>query len=622
MKIEFVDDAGLKIGELEPLTVPVISEELNAGYTTGFTISGEDRNQPGGWFRYAKIDGQLFRVYGKDPSRSVGQEEIGLHYEHISYGLIEKKDYTEEYEDTAAGMIAGMFQGITGFYPGTIAVTEVKYYKPSDNSIRKRLIDIANLFGLELIWDNRVFHMVERRGADNGFIARVGDNVISHDGDASLDRAENNLYTEGYSVDVIGDVALGDTVTLIDEGLGINYTNRVVSLEYAINKPEIKKIRVGRPQRDYTDYVKPEEEAEEEDLEKYDWLREFKIGDKDCLALPGVDITEAYRKSIKDETALNVQAKVFVSDIKTLKGLQLIKSQEFQRFRFTVIEDGVIIPDSEFDTIGSRFFPQKDFSELLIIMTKDQFVDKPRIDQDMKVYGVKFAIDVALPDEMGTLEDYLAELKMGTENILFTAQADITDQIRKALRHGSPMPSPSATIYAPDLETLEGLIAQKTNAKKGHHVTVFEDGVRLSDAELNGKFPKRECSEITAVVSDKPYDELTFADDFKGYGARVCVDPSLEQPGVSGDYVMEFVTAPYSAGAVYEFSKPYPSVVSALAGYMGSTGGDDLYCEPLKNAEGLFFGLALHTQYSVSPGAEVTIQAICSMKAEGGGSLV
>lgn len=611
--IEYYNAAGSKIGELYPTSLPSVKEELNAGYTTSIEILAQDIAKIGGWFSRAKIGGQLFVMSGRSPSRGVGVESMSLNLEHVSYELNGQKDATADYEGNADYMVRSILKAQTGFSVGRVDPTSIKYYKPSHDGVRKRLIDVANLFDLELQWDNTTVNLI-KRDRKPGIVIEEGKNLIEFSGNHTIDRENGNALEEGYDVETIADVQLGDTVTVRSARLGIDYTNRITSIEFMPDKPLVKKIRVGQKERDLTDYIK--------DQDRWlgiDWLREFKVGKKDCLSIPGLDVTESYRKHVKDGSVLKVEAKVFVSDIKTLKGLKLLKVKDFEQMYINIFEDGRRYTEADITHMGSKFYPDKEFGELVIVMTREDFTEKPNLDLDMKVYAVKFAIDEKLPDETDTLEDYLSELKVGGKDILFTPGTDMTTDYKKALRHNSLKPLPKSTLFVPNLEALKGLIAKKTNAKKGHHVAAFEDGRRLTDAEMrDGKFPKKECSDITAVVSDKPYDELTYADDFKAYGAKVCVDPTAEpepEPGdtpVSGNMVMEYINAPYQARTVYEFSRPYPEVVSILAGYIGMIGGDDLYCEPVLDAANRqFIGVKLHTPYSVPAGAKITIQAIC-----------
>lgn len=76
--------------------------------------------------------------------------KVTIDCEHVSYALIKEDDETEEYDDTAVGMMASLLNG-TRFSVGTVMTTSSKYYKPSSTSIRGRLFDIANLFGGELV---------------------------------------------------------------------------------------------------------------------------------------------------------------------------------------------------------------------------------------------------------------------------------------------------------------------------------------------------------------------------------------------------------------------------------------------------------------------------------------
>ncbi|SOC12785.1 hypothetical protein SAMN05880501_10751 [Ureibacillus xyleni] len=302
-------------GTIENVLNPLVSEQINGGYTFKFdTIyDATTKNLMG---NVVEVDGDYFQVFRI--SRNLSRHYT-VNCEHVSYRLNNAyNSELTEFEDTARGMIESMLAPLGDWFTiGTIAETEIKYYKAGENdSIRKRIIDVANLFGLEIIWHKFTISLVAKRGNNLGMSTnvefKVGENLIDIREEYDLTVVDENegYPIPSYEVDIV-DLAhlegyenlvgakIGDDVHVYANVLDLDFYSRIIYIEYDPFQKANVHVNIGRVPRDITDYLKEDEEKEElDELNRY--LESFKIGDVECLELAS-DETEQALKFLKGE---------------------------------------------------------------------------------------------------------------------------------------------------------------------------------------------------------------------------------------------------------------------------------------------------------------------------------
>lgn len=266
--IELVDRQSLiKIKDIEIVNDPTLNEEINAAYTFEFEAHYKAKSD----FHsnvLVKVEGQYFQIVRVVKSRQ-NSLSLSVQCEHVSYELIDDEDVAEEYEDSAQGMLNSILLG-TRFNLGNCMWTDFQYYKPSTPEVRQRLIDIAHLFGGELIFDNFTVHLVPQRGSNKELKVELGVNLLGV--------TEEINYVEGttaYEIDLVdlaevsgyeldfSSAEIGDTIEIIDSELGIHTSERILSIQRNPFKPQLPTLTVGDYIRDFTEYIKEEEEEKE-----------------------------------------------------------------------------------------------------------------------------------------------------------------------------------------------------------------------------------------------------------------------------------------------------------------------------------------------------------------------
>lgn len=207
-----------------------------------------------------EVDGDYFNISRivKDRSNIVTME---LECEHFSYSLIgnddEEATETLMYNTTPREVAEELLIG-TGFVVGEVHYSHVIDYQSSAESVRDKLINLADMFYGELLFHKNTVNILGARGKDRGLVFSIGKNVkgIKEEYDT-----RGKMPRRAYEIDVIdlsnlpnyeewNKVNLGDHVTIIDELLGINIKLRVVSYERNPFKKVNPKIQIGQIIRD------------------------------------------------------------------------------------------------------------------------------------------------------------------------------------------------------------------------------------------------------------------------------------------------------------------------------------------------------------------------------------
>ena len=239
----------------------LIREIINGEYTLSFKGSIEELKTV---YLYdenniLEIDNDYFRpVKIVDERTSNGMTYISCQAEHISYDLLNTKfyDFKHIYKDINTVMLACL-QG-TGFtYQGSDITLKTNIQYEQETNAKAITIAIANDWKGELRYFQKQISVPKRRGQDRGVHFRLGKNLKSVR--RTIDRKERDEQGNpkiSYEVDIIdlreqpdyGELEyfeLGDTITVIDELLGIEVKARIVEWEYNPLHKENTRVKLG-----------------------------------------------------------------------------------------------------------------------------------------------------------------------------------------------------------------------------------------------------------------------------------------------------------------------------------------------------------------------------------------
>jgi hypothetical protein len=224
-----------------------ISRRINAEYTFSFEVYEKalktEYLQIG---NSVKISGQMFDIRYFEQNHDLdGEVRYAVDCEHVFYRL--SKDDTETYyfEGTPAQILGNILTG-TEFFAGTVDFTTSLQFIVNEAATKMGLvIALANHLGGEIEFSNDGFtiNILDSIGANNGFEARFGKNLkgISKIIDGTKDPIQNS-----YTVDILSlkdsdeykeknfssleTIGIGDTIRLKDSVIGLDITNRIVSM--------------------------------------------------------------------------------------------------------------------------------------------------------------------------------------------------------------------------------------------------------------------------------------------------------------------------------------------------------------------------------------------------------
>lgn len=194
------------------------------------------------------IDGQTFDIAYIEQKHEDNSIAYRIKCEHVNYRLIDgEENYYTAYTfiGTPSQILTNILHG-TPFTVGQIDYNQTITITAKEITKKELIYELANLLGGEIEYTNLgwTINILNTIGQDNGFQARFGKNlkgvtkIIDKRGQIKtsyqIDLVElknSNQYKElGLAdLEVIG---LGDTITVIDEVIGINIQNRVKSIEY------------------------------------------------------------------------------------------------------------------------------------------------------------------------------------------------------------------------------------------------------------------------------------------------------------------------------------------------------------------------------------------------------
>lgn len=522
-----------KIGEINDIRDPLIREEINGIFEFDFAapLTSETKNiresviidVNGIWFNIAQI--------------IMTRREIRFECEHVSYDANRFYLNIQEIEDTAENIFRALLDQKGNFRAGRIELSEpqkIYYFAQHQSNLRSALIELANLVGGELIFNNYEVSLVQQRGKNNNQTIKLGDNLV----DISINRDVLGVEDKSIEIEIIDlskvenseeldEVELGDTIQIQDNIIGINESSRIVYIEYNPFQKINPTVTVGKVQRDIIDYMHKKDEIEEDEEKENYYLESFKIGEVDCLQLNNVNIDND-----------NVLPDGITASLNFLKreqhrGLDLKLKSEFSNYHLTVfiedIEGNVTTYDwaTQKEMLQAMQFPSENMATLSVMVTSTPYAQFDYLTDDLQQFGVKFERQFL---------DVLREFRIGDVNCL-----KLNDV---ALVYESNLPD-DITAEVPYLDPLTGLfIVPKREFKYWYIKVITYDSNNVateynwSDIKGTAKewtLPNENISKIAIIVDEKPPNEF---DDSKHlrqiYGVRFfqkepVIEPWLEE---------------------------------------------------------------------------------------------
>ncbi len=194
------------------------------------------------------VDEQTFDIKYIEQKHEV-EVLYSIQCEHVNYRMEDGEENlysTYAYTGTPTQILTNILSG-TEFSVGTVSFTDVITISVNKEITRKKLIyQLANLLGGEIEYTNQGFtiNILDTIGQSNGFQVRFGKNLK---GITKTIDSRGGLKTY-YSVDIIElknsteyiekglqdleVIGVGDTIDVIDQVIGLNVQNRILSIEY------------------------------------------------------------------------------------------------------------------------------------------------------------------------------------------------------------------------------------------------------------------------------------------------------------------------------------------------------------------------------------------------------
>lgn len=642
----------VSVGTLKNVTTPLISQQVNAHYTLTFETVYQEvgRLIKGGYI--LECDGDYFQVIR--PQKSLNGLSYKIYAEHISYRLVNVYDsQNEEYEDSAYGMLTSVLGNHTGFTVGTVADTTVEYYKPApEDGIRKRIMAIANLFGLEIIWNKFTVSLVQHRGTTEYVEFKVGKNLIGIEEDYDL----NTSYIPMYTVDVIDlaevpgyedtellTIELGGNVHLDAEILDIDFNSRVYALDYDPFEKSNVQVKIGQVPRDFIDYMRDElDKEEDEDDDNKTMLRSFTVGDVDCLKLDNIDETPAVIDFITNTAIQGIDASNIVELPGNKTGVSANIDSQYSGYNLTALITSetangktttqYVMPNASLNTL---YVPGNNESmSVTIVVTKVPFANlmsnPAAFESDtppfIEAYGVKFIIN-------NNADGFFESFQVGDVDCLPIGDSiDETGQIISYMK-GTVLNPVAGEVYK-TFEHLKGINAKLKEKVKGHHLTLIHS---VKDTGEEGTWthttrtmpianardfavPTNEDDSVILVITKEPFDSIkngivnvdkTF---IVAFGVRF-----TEEEILSDDtYRIEFGICDLSETMQFDFdyAEGYGEVDSITTGIIGDTAmaGDIKLVAKAEKNNGKYTHVTLFATIGTGVNTDTTkvsIQAVC-----------
>ncbi|MED4354067.1 phage tail spike protein [Schinkia azotoformans] len=420
--IKILSDSLEELCTIEDLINPNIHEEINSTYTFSFSTMFDENTVFIKPPNIVEVDDDYFYIARVRRNHTTRGVEISVECEHVSYLMNEYENDIEEYEDTPAQIIAYLMGFTPQFMLNDCDFFDVVYFNPGKKSVRQCLFELANYVGGELVFNQYYVSLISQRGTDNGLELKIGENIVG-----ITEEIDNRGDTyESYDIDVLDlshlegyeflqKLNIGDTVRIVDPQLEIDIKLRVLSYDFNPFKKTLVHVQIGNLVRDFITYIKEvveevnkkvEPTPEPEPTNPY-YLSEFRIGDEDCLIIPGVDITEKLRKQMTDGSPYTVDANVLYTDFDTMVGLFVSLKEKYNTFNLQIIESSIdgtnhLYTKDDLPALNTQKYPPSDGHTITIVAYQGEASGlTPK--SDFQAYAVRF--EKYIPDT----DDYQIE---------------------------------------------------------------------------------------------------------------------------------------------------------------------------------------------------------------------
>lgn len=566
-KVEILNRYTLaKIKDIEIVNEPLIVEEIGGSFTLDFDAHYNAKNDLTSNV-IISVDGKYFKIAKVIKNRS-DTITLSVRCEHISYELIADYDLSEdlELEGTAEYMINQILLGSRFRLVECLATSEA-YYRTSSADKRQQLIDVMNLFGGELIFDNFNVSLVYQRGGDKGLDIELGVNLLGVteeinfvNGNAAYEVDLVDLaHVSGNEID-FSSAELGDTITIIDNILGIHSNERIISISYNPFKRALPTITVGDYIRNLSEYQKEEEEKKDED-EDSELLALFRIGDVNALPVMS-DERSAVIEYITDTTLQGIIPSADIEVIANKTGVQAGLKSGINKYLTAMVttetEDGITasfkpMPSTD---LTSLVLPGDNVSvSVVIIITSVPFADLvsgltpveggPE-DEDFEspligAYGVRVLIN-------DNADGYLTDFKIGDVDVLQIGDTDATTAVIEHIK-GNAVQLIAPTVYEVQGK-LKGIYAKLKSEYKNYHLTLLystKNAQGVWEIEETRKIPFTNArifttprvndDNVIVAITKEPYYNINRnnvdSKFVKAFGVRIKSEMPEEEPYLS-----------------------------------------------------------------------------------------
>lgn len=568
--VDLLDKSSLaKIKEIEIVNEPKIHEEINGSFTLDFEAHYSAKNDLNNNVIVA-VDGKYFKIAKVIKSRD-DSITLSVHCEHISYDLIVNFELSEDmaFESDARTMIEQFLSG-TRFRLVDCMATDVKYYTTNTLDIRKRLFEVANLFGGELIFDNFNVSLVWQRGSNKGLTVELGVNLIGVTEESNF--VENKTSYELDLVDLSGisnteinfsSAEIGDTITIIDNVLGINTSERILAIDYNPFQKALPSVTVGDYVRDLTEYLKPEpEEEEEKEFDIKDLFKTFTIGGINMIK-NAADVTDDVREYLTNKYELGVEVSATYNTLKNeLVGIvaeAAASNRILSVIQTKTNESGLLVTTITPITSSNQLSSVKinDTEHITLVLSDkplSHYKENPNEAENANIAAI--GVCITFNDDVGV---FLEKFSIGNISLLGTENLDATDNVSDFIRNHVVPPVANAEIEIE--EKVKGLVVVPTEEYMDWHLTLLHgigihvnDGVSYSDIEIhelpledyaNFEVVTWEVDSVVAVISNEPFSTIrdgTASEDayYKAFGAKFLMNEIDESGDDASKYFDEF----------------------------------------------------------------------------------
>lgn len=237
-------NTNLKLAYLDDIIIEdtiEITRKINGEFTLKFEALEADLKSE--YFEsetYISVDGYYFDIAYIEQVHS-NEVTYRIECEHVTYRLINDTKEFYTYDGTPVEILADILTD-TDFVVGTVYSTNIITFAVYEETNRLGLVQLlANYLNLEIDYDRFYISLKNTVGQDRGFQARFGKNLLGIK--KIIDKRKGLTY---YSVDIVElknhplykeykDLEVieeGDTIQIIDEVIGLNVINKVISRTY------------------------------------------------------------------------------------------------------------------------------------------------------------------------------------------------------------------------------------------------------------------------------------------------------------------------------------------------------------------------------------------------------